>query len=190
MCPGPGPGPGPTWTRASSSLAKSPDVSPATSLSSSFLNTERETWKTVRKENQTPKHVSCWSLELHLTVFVNPLDLQQLLVAPGADDLDQRLLVCSQTLNTNTPKLKLLLLHRITALCYIRHQVIKTPPEHRHLHGSFELGGVVLSRALHQTQHQSLQRAGQRPLQGRIQILTKYTGTDSKHQPTTTTTSC
>lgn len=34
-----------TWTRASSSLAKSPDVSPATSFSSSFLNTAERNQK-------------------------------------------------------------------------------------------------------------------------------------------------
>lgn len=46
------------------------------------------------------------------------------------------------------------------------------------LHGGFKLGGVVLSGALHQTQHQSLQRAGQRPLQGCDQILKRY-----RHKP-------
>ena len=43
------------------------------------------------------------------------------------------------------------------------------------LHGGSELGGVVLSGALHQTQHEGLQRARQRPLQGCDQILKRYT---------------
>lgn len=47
------------------------------------------------------------------------------------------------------------------------------------LHGGFELGGVVLSGALHQTQHHSLQRAGQRRLQGSDQILKRFRGTQT-----------
>lgn len=38
-----------------------------------------------------------------LTFFVNPLDLHQFFVVSGADDLDERLLVCSQTLETQRP---------------------------------------------------------------------------------------
>lgn len=40
-----------------------------------------------------------------------------------------------------------------------------------HLHGGSELRSVELGGALHQTQHQSLQRARERPLQGGGQIL-------------------
>lgn len=90
------------------------------------------------------------------TVSVDLLDLHQLLVAPGADDLDERLLVRPQ------------------ALLEARRQALLSrslSPQKSHLHGGFELRGVVLSRALHQTQDQGLQGARQRRLQGRAQVL-------------------
>lgn len=93
-----------------------------------------------------------------ITFSVKLLYFHQLFVVSGADDLNEGLFICSQALK-----------HQNTTL---------VPPENGggskallHLHGGFEFSRVVLNRALHQPQHQRLQRARQRPLQGCDQIL-------------------
>lgn len=46
-----------------------------------------------------------------LTFFVNLLDILHFFIASGADDLDEGLLVCSQSLKTQIPAGKTFVLH-------------------------------------------------------------------------------
>lgn len=87
-----------TEARASRSFPKSPDVSPATSFSRSFLNT-------IMGDTGCITHTMVvetlmFSQGSTLTFLVDLLNLYELWIASRAENLDQGLLICSQTLET------------------------------------------------------------------------------------------